>query len=272
MALFYWPKAEKARTSAQQAVLGRGIARGWSRCHGKPSISVASCAALKRPRPRPATASEPSGLEPLAVQDQAGPVVDQDLHPVAPPGAEDEDLARERVGPQRLLHQGGQAVHALPEVDRPGRQQDAHPRRDRDHASPRTASSTRRSAAASTSAPTRTTAGPSAISIRPAGSGDVAPILRDHHGHEPGSLAPGQGREPLAPGLSLRWSENGLEFRRHTSGYAPASVGVCLQACWGGASADGEDRLGGSDLELFEDFGDLGADGRGLNDVRPSLV
>src|SRR3954447_7918287 len=91
-----------------------------------------------------------------------------DLPPVATPGTEDEDLPGERVGPQRLLDQGGQAVHALPEVDRPGRQEDAHPGRDRDHASPRTTSSTRRSAATSTSAPTRTTAGPSAISIRPA--------------------------------------------------------------------------------------------------------
>src|SRR5204862_1367909 len=93
---------------------------------------------------------------------------------VCPLGAEDEDLARERGGPQRLLHQRRQPVHALAEVDRLGREQDAHPRRDRDHASPRTASSTRRSVAASTSAPTRTTAGPSAISIRPAISAGVA--------------------------------------------------------------------------------------------------
>src|SRR3954467_5760606 len=69
--------------------------------------------------------------------------------------------------PLTLLHERGQPVHALAEVDRLGREQDAHARRDRDHASPRTTSSTRRSAVASTSAPTRTTAGPSAISIRP---------------------------------------------------------------------------------------------------------
>src|SRR4051795_3048143 len=107
---------------------------------------------------------------------QAGPVVDQDLHPVAAPGAEDEDLPGERVGPQYLLHECRQPVHALAEVDRPGREQDAHPRRDRDHARPRTTSSTRRNAAASTSAPTRTTAGPSAISIRPAiAAGAAAP-------------------------------------------------------------------------------------------------
>src|SRR3954453_6885938 len=34
----------------------------------------------------------------------------------------------------------------------------------------------------------------------------------------------------------------------------------------GSASADGEDRLGGGDLELPEDVGELGTYGRGLND------
>jgi hypothetical protein len=51
MVLFYWLQDRKASTSAHQAVLGRGIARGCSRCHGKPSSSVASCAALKRTTP-----------------------------------------------------------------------------------------------------------------------------------------------------------------------------------------------------------------------------
>src|SRR3954468_14936633 len=118
---------------------------------------------------------------------QGGPVVDEDFDPVAPPGSEDEDLAGERVGPQRLLHQGGQPVHALAEVDRPGRQEDAHPGRDRDHARPRTASSTRRSAAASTSAPTRTTTDPSAISIRPPGSAGAVPSSVTSTGTNPGA-------------------------------------------------------------------------------------
>jgi hypothetical protein len=51
MVLFYWLQDRKASTSAHQAVLGREIARGWSRCHGKPSSKVASCAALKRTTP-----------------------------------------------------------------------------------------------------------------------------------------------------------------------------------------------------------------------------
>src|SRR3954453_23305762 len=124
---------------------------------------------------------------PRAGFDQAGAVVDQDLHPIATPGTEDEDLARERVGAERLLHQGRQAVHALAEVDRPRRQEDAYPRRDRDHGSPRTASSTRRSAAPSTSAPTRTTAGPSTISIRPPGSAGAVPSSVTSTGTNPGA-------------------------------------------------------------------------------------
>jgi hypothetical protein len=40
-------KDQETRNSAHQAVLGRGIARGCSRCRGKPSSRVASCAALK---------------------------------------------------------------------------------------------------------------------------------------------------------------------------------------------------------------------------------
>lgn len=43
--------SRKTSLSAQQAVLGRGVAWGCSRCHGKPSSSVASCAALKRTTP-----------------------------------------------------------------------------------------------------------------------------------------------------------------------------------------------------------------------------
>ena len=51
MLRFYWSYSREASTSAHQAVLGRGIMRGCSRCHGKPSSSVASCAALKRTAP-----------------------------------------------------------------------------------------------------------------------------------------------------------------------------------------------------------------------------
>src|SRR4051794_21511536 len=50
-----------------------------------------------------------------------------------------------------------------------------------------------------------------------------------------------------------------------SAGCAPTSIGVCLQARWV-ASADGDDRLGRGDPELLEDLGELGADGRGLND------
>src|SRR3954454_17163424 len=147
--------------------------------------------------------AEAPDLEPLAVEDQARPVVDQNFHAVGPLGAKDEDLARERVGAERLLHERRQPVHALAEVDRPRRQQDAHPRRDRDHASPRTASSTRRSAAASTSAPTRTTAGPSTISIRPPGSAGAGPSPVTSTGTNPGTSRAAEARELLPPDEQL---------------------------------------------------------------------
>ena len=51
MPRFYWRSDPDASTSLHHAALGRGIARGWRRCHGKPSSSVASCAALKRTTP-----------------------------------------------------------------------------------------------------------------------------------------------------------------------------------------------------------------------------
>jgi hypothetical protein len=58
--------------------------------------------ALRRRRP-----AEAPGLELLAVEAQAGPIEHQDFHPIHPLRAEDEDIAGERVGPQRLLHQSG---------------------------------------------------------------------------------------------------------------------------------------------------------------------
>src|SRR4051794_13763981 len=69
-----------------------------------------------------------------------------------------------------------------------------------------------------------------------------------------------------ATSLSLRSSENGLEFRRHTSGLRTRVGWRVPTSSPGSASADGKDRLGGGDLELPEDVGELGTDGRGLND------
>jgi hypothetical protein len=70
---------------------------------------------LRRGRP-----AESPSLKPLAVEDQAGPIEDQDLHPVGTLGPKDEDVASERIGLQRLLHQRGEGIHATPEVDRLG--------------------------------------------------------------------------------------------------------------------------------------------------------
>ena len=44
-------QAGRPALSAHQAVLGRRTGRGWSRCHGKPSSRVASCAPVSRTTP-----------------------------------------------------------------------------------------------------------------------------------------------------------------------------------------------------------------------------
>src|SRR3954452_14143912 len=76
----------------------------------------------------------------------------------------------------------------------------------------------------------------------------------------------GVSARPILSDLSLRSSENGLEFRRHTSSLRTRVGWRVPTSSPGSASADGEDRLGGGDLELPEDVGELGTDGRGLND------
>ena len=71
----------------------------------------------------------------------------------------------------------------------------------------------------------------------------IPPLLRAVGGRE----VPGRSLLPMS-GLSLRWSENGLEFRRHTSSLRTRVGWRVPTSLLGGASADGEDRLGGGDL------------------------
>src|SRR3954471_22120302 len=101
----------------------------------------------------------------------------------------------------------------------------------------------------------------------PSGSCRAIGCVQEHEGDEmtelPRSLPEFEAR---FPDLSLRWSENGLEFRRHTSSLRTRVGWRVPTSLLGGASADGEDRFGGGDLELLEDLGELGADGRGLDD------
>src|SRR5271167_3154270 len=65
------------------------------------------------------------------------------------------------------LHQRRQAVQAVAEIDRPARHHDAHPGRDRDHASSRTICSTRRKSPSSNPVPRRIVIPPAITSILP---------------------------------------------------------------------------------------------------------
>ena len=98
-----------------------------------------------------------------------------------------------------------------------------HPGRDRDHVRSRTTSSTRRSAAASTSAPTRTTAGPSAISIRPLASARAVPSLLP-------SPRPARTREHHAPPVS-----RAAVARQRAGSRAVRSAGPPPRRSWSGS-------------------------------------
>src|SRR5918998_6482058 len=74
-------------------------------------------------------------------------------------------------------------------------------------------------------------------------------------------------RERVRWNLSLRSVVNGLEFgcvlgRLRDARTCRVPTGWAVP----GGSADGEDRLGCWDAELFEDLGELGSHPRGLND------
>src|SRR5689334_22963236 len=92
--------------------------------------------------------TERSLLEPLSEQAKPSPVPEDQLHAIGAFGAEHEDRTRIGIGAQMLLHHCRQAVHALSEVYRPGRNQHPSPTRYCDHAdlnAPRTARSIRSS-------------------------------------------------------------------------------------------------------------------------------
>src|SRR5919112_1554674 len=124
---------------------------------------------LQRPQPdhtiRHRRPLEPTRLQPLRYQDQAGAVIEEQLHPVRAARAEHEDIAGEWIEAQCDLHQGRQTVHAAAKIDRRRPDQHPDPGWRRDHRP--SAASTRRKASPSTPRPTRTlTPSGRAISMR----------------------------------------------------------------------------------------------------------
>src|SRR5271165_4246815 len=72
--------------------------------------------------------------QPLLRQPEPLPVIDQDADRRSPPAAKPKQTTRERIRLQFLLAQLGQRVDALSSIDRFDRHQDAHLRRNLDHA------------------------------------------------------------------------------------------------------------------------------------------
>src|SRR5271170_2305258 len=142
--------------------------------HPPPIQSLEQRGQLRRGQPHDPVADrrpfEPGPLQPLPDQHQAGPVIDQNLHPVGAFRAEHEDRPAERVLPQHRLHRRRQAVSAPAEVDRPRCDQHPYSRWRRagqsgDHFIAFNRRSTLLSKPSSTPALTRTIALPISISI-----------------------------------------------------------------------------------------------------------
>src|SRR4029077_6478164 len=96
---------------------------------------------------------------------------DQQLQPVRSPRPEDENIARENIGGERLCHERGQGIHALAEVYGFPRDHDPRARpggNAKDHARRPMYIMTRRGAVASTGPEKRTRMPPLSISSIPA--------------------------------------------------------------------------------------------------------
>src|SRR5271167_766724 len=93
--------------------------------------------------------------------------------------AKQEDMAAERIGADDLLHLGRQTIKPGAQINRLTGEKNLGSRCQADHRNPRTADSTRRSAASSTPPLTRTrTPCGRSISITPARSANAAPAPR----------------------------------------------------------------------------------------------
>src|SRR5215470_4394200 len=168
----------KGRRSSDQAAAGQSAGqlrppypRG---VHAPPIKPFKERRKLRRGQPHHPVADrrpfEFRPLQPLPDQHQAGPVINQHLHPVRPLRAEHEHRPAEWVLPEHRLHHRGQAIGTTPEINRMRRNQHSHSRRRRardggDHLMAFNRRSTLPRKPSSTSAPTRKVAPPISISI-----------------------------------------------------------------------------------------------------------
>ena len=203
---------------ARPAVDERGELRGR-----QPHDAVAD----RRPAKRPF-------LKALPIQNQARPVPGQDLQPVRPFRAEDENRPGERIALKLFFRQPRQAVGAASEVDRLRRHQNPNARRNRDHVAAFTARSTFVSVATSIPGLTRTTAAPSAISIVAHGiAQEAAADGAGHHLRETHAARGGRSAS-AADSSSLRIAPPAEQLLRRQSmspsdcrDFVPALIALC---------------------------------------------
>src|SRR5580698_9979546 len=104
-------------------------------------------------------------LKPLPNQHKPRSVPQQDLHPLGPFGTEYQNRATKWILSELFLCQRGQAIGTTSKINRPHRNQNAHPGRDRDHIDSRIARSTELRKPKSIPERARTTAPATSISI-----------------------------------------------------------------------------------------------------------
>src|SRR5271170_78958 len=92
---------------------------------------------------------EASALQAFLKQPKTRAVPRHDADPIGPAGPENEDVAREWIVTERLLDNGGKAIHPFTAIYRNGRHHDTLPGRDGNHHRLFTAASTRRSVGSS---------------------------------------------------------------------------------------------------------------------------
>jgi hypothetical protein len=95
-------------------------------------------------------------LQPLGKETRPGAVPVQALQVIAALAAKEEELTREGVGADHLLHLRGETIEAVPQIDRLTRQEHLRARSEADHTAPFIARKIRDSAFSFTKASTRT--------------------------------------------------------------------------------------------------------------------
>ena len=66
-----------------------------------------------------------TGLCIFVVEDEAAAIPEENLHAIATPADEDEEVAGERIERERVLHERAEAIVSPPKIDRLGREEES---------------------------------------------------------------------------------------------------------------------------------------------------